>query len=79
MEELLEDAPGEAMITTCNLAVWHRLQRGVKEMIEEDCLLRDRGLSGWIGKEPGAALCTIRIKVAISGCYLLRDVLCSQF
>lgn len=37
------------------------------------------GLSGWIRQEPGAVLCTIRIKVAISGCYLLRDVLCSQF
>lgn len=37
------------------------------------------GLSGWIRQKPGAVLCTIRIKVAISGCYLLRDVLCSQF
>lgn len=37
------------------------------------------GLSGWICQKPGAVLCTIRIKVAISGCYLLRDVLCSQF
>lgn len=37
------------------------------------------GLSGWIRQEPGAVLCTIRIKVAISGRYLLRDVLCSQF
>ncbi len=37
------------------------------------------GLSGWIRQKPEAVLCTIRIKVAISGCYLLRDVLCSQF
>lgn len=37
------------------------------------------GLSEWIHQKPGAVLCTIRIKVAISGCYLLRDVLCSQF
>lgn len=37
------------------------------------------GLSGWIRQKPGAVLCTIRIKVAISGCYLLRDVLSSQF
>lgn len=37
------------------------------------------GLSGWIRQRPGAELCTIRIKVAISGFYLLRDVLCSWF
>ena len=37
------------------------------------------GLSGWIRQKPGVVLCTIRIKVAISGCYLLRDALCSQF
>lgn len=37
------------------------------------------GLSGWICQKPGGTLCTIRIKVAISGCYLLRDVLCSHF
>ena len=37
------------------------------------------GLSGWIHQKPEAVLCTIRIKVAISGSYLLRDVLRSQF
>lgn len=41
--------------------------------------LETKGLSGWIRQKPGAVLCTIRIKDAISGCYLLRDVLCSQF
>lgn len=47
----------------------------------EERLLRDRvgGLSRWICQKPGAVLCTIRIKVSISGCYLLRDVLCSPF
>lgn len=43
------------------------------------CLRTTKGLSGWIRQKPGAVLCTIRIKDAISGCYLLRDVLCSQF
>lgn len=37
------------------------------------------GLLGWVFQKPGAVLCTIRIKVSISGCYLLRDVLCSPF
>lgn len=41
--------------------------------------LGTKGLPGWIRQKPGAVLCTIRIKDAISGCYLLRDVLCSQF
>lgn len=63
------------------LSVWHCLLVCVC-LPQEDSLLRDRwggGLLGWICQKPGAVLCTIRIKVSISGCYLLRDVLYSPF